>query len=191
MLGCNHCHTPVKKNADGSIAPDMSRMLSGHPQSFGDASGSGGAGWTLVNNCGRHQHSLGRPVGRDFRDTLLTGRHLGHGRHRLCRLTPINTSRVRISRRSSCSCSRFRQSRTEFRSRCRPPSIRADQPQDCGAVGSRSSAVLGVARESVIDTGLLIVPTDFRGSPTAMSRGQFSPTTRYASRWNSCDRPGL
>ena len=31
--GCNDCHTPMKFDADvGMPVPDMSRMLSGHPQ---------------------------------------------------------------------------------------------------------------------------------------------------------------
>ena len=31
--GCNDCHTPLKMGAKGP-EPDMSRMLSGHPDSF-------------------------------------------------------------------------------------------------------------------------------------------------------------
>lgn len=33
-MGCNDCHTPWKVNADGVPEPDMSRMLSGHPESL-------------------------------------------------------------------------------------------------------------------------------------------------------------
>ena len=33
--GCNDCHTPWKFDAElGAAAPDMSRMLSGHPEAF-------------------------------------------------------------------------------------------------------------------------------------------------------------
>src|ERR1700761_9286040 len=30
--GCIHCHTPVKRSEKGGFEPDVSRMLSGHPQ---------------------------------------------------------------------------------------------------------------------------------------------------------------
>src|SRR5580765_8181212 len=36
--GCNDCHTPLKMGPKGP-EPDMSRMLSGHPDSFPIASG--------------------------------------------------------------------------------------------------------------------------------------------------------
>src|SRR5580765_355411 len=36
--GCNDCHTPLKMGPQGP-EPDMSRMLSGHPDSFPIASG--------------------------------------------------------------------------------------------------------------------------------------------------------
>lgn len=31
-IGCNDCHTPLKPDAKLGFAPDMSRMLSGHPE---------------------------------------------------------------------------------------------------------------------------------------------------------------
>jgi hypothetical protein len=34
VIGCNDCHTPLKMNAQGMPEPDMSRMLSGHPESL-------------------------------------------------------------------------------------------------------------------------------------------------------------
>jgi mono/diheme cytochrome c family protein len=34
VAGCNDCHTPFKLNAQGRPEPDMSRMLSGHPESL-------------------------------------------------------------------------------------------------------------------------------------------------------------
>jgi mono/diheme cytochrome c family protein len=37
--GCNHCHTPWVLRPEGPV-PDMSRMLSGHPQNGPDASGA-------------------------------------------------------------------------------------------------------------------------------------------------------
>jgi len=42
--GCNHCHTPWIFNKDlGMPVPDMSRMLSGHPQGGADPEGKRGA----------------------------------------------------------------------------------------------------------------------------------------------------
>jgi len=39
--GCNDCHTPMKFDADvGMPVPDMSRMLSGHPQGAPDPAGA-------------------------------------------------------------------------------------------------------------------------------------------------------
>jgi hypothetical protein len=32
ILACNDCHTPWKQVADGRVEPDMTRMLSGHPE---------------------------------------------------------------------------------------------------------------------------------------------------------------
>jgi hypothetical protein len=41
--GCNDCHTPMKFDADiGMPVPDMSRMLSGHPQGAPDPAGTPG-----------------------------------------------------------------------------------------------------------------------------------------------------
>src|SRR5262249_30377468 len=33
VMGCNDCHTPLKMGANGP-EPDMSKMLSGHPEGF-------------------------------------------------------------------------------------------------------------------------------------------------------------
>jgi hypothetical protein len=42
--GCNHCHTPWVFNAElGMPVPDMSRMLSGHPEKGPDPEGKRGA----------------------------------------------------------------------------------------------------------------------------------------------------
>jgi mono/diheme cytochrome c family protein len=41
--GCNDCHTPMKFDADvGMPVPDMTRMLSGHPEGAPDPAGSPG-----------------------------------------------------------------------------------------------------------------------------------------------------
>jgi len=34
IMGCNDCHTPWKMGANGVPEPDMSRMLSGHPETM-------------------------------------------------------------------------------------------------------------------------------------------------------------
>ena len=34
VVGCNDCHTPFKLNAEGTLEPDMTRMLSGHPETL-------------------------------------------------------------------------------------------------------------------------------------------------------------
>lgn len=34
VVGCNDCHTPLKMTAEGIFEPDMTRMLSGHPETL-------------------------------------------------------------------------------------------------------------------------------------------------------------
>lgn len=34
IMGCNDCHTPFKMGANGMPEPDMTRMLSGHPETM-------------------------------------------------------------------------------------------------------------------------------------------------------------
>ncbi len=49
-MGCNDCHTPWRMGASGP-EPDMTRMLSGHPETM-----------------------------QQFMDTIRSGRHMGRGR---------------------------------------------------------------------------------------------------------------
>lgn len=99
VAGCNDCHTPWKMGAKGP-EPDMSRMLSGHPQ---DAnlppppklpdgpwivtaaatntawSGPWGVSYT-ANLTPDPETGLGKWTQRNFTDTIRTGRHMGRGR---------------------------------------------------------------------------------------------------------------
>ena len=97
--GCHDCHTPLKMGENGP-EPDMSRMLSGHPESFvitarpaspGDAwmmvaantmtafSGPWGMSFT-ANLTPDEETGLGRWTLQNFKDTIRTGRHMGRGR---------------------------------------------------------------------------------------------------------------
>ncbi len=98
IAGCNDCHTPLKMGANGP-EPDMSRMLSGHPQSlemppapapqdpwaFAAAvtntawAGPWGVSFT-ANLTPDRETGLGKWTLRNFVETIRTGRHLGRGR---------------------------------------------------------------------------------------------------------------
>ncbi len=97
--GCNDCHTPFKAGPNGP-EPDMSRMLSGHPETLvmppppslaegpwlivaaGTStawSGPWGVSFT-ANLTPDPETGLGKWTLRNFKDTIRTGRHLGRGR---------------------------------------------------------------------------------------------------------------
>jgi mono/diheme cytochrome c family protein len=97
--GCHDCHTPAKPGPNGA-EPDMSRMLSGHPEDlamtpapeFPDGpwavavaatstawSGPWGVSFT-ANLTPDPDTGLGRWTVRNFKDTIRSGRHLGRGR---------------------------------------------------------------------------------------------------------------
>jgi len=97
--GCNDCHTPWKMGAAGP-EPDMSRMLSGHPEKMALPappelppgpwvvtaaatntawSGPWGVSYT-ANLTPDAETGLGKWTLRNFTDTIRTGRHLGRGR---------------------------------------------------------------------------------------------------------------
>jgi hypothetical protein len=99
IAGCNDCHTPLKIGANGP-EPDMSRVLSGHPESVvvtsaaatpeepwlvtatGTStawSGPWGVSFT-ANLTPDAETGLGRWTLRNFKDTIRTGRHMGRGR---------------------------------------------------------------------------------------------------------------
>jgi mono/diheme cytochrome c family protein len=96
--GCHDCHTPWKMGARGP-EPDMSRMLSGHPQDFELSapprltgpwvtavaatntawSGPWGISFT-ANLTPDAETGLGKWTQRNFVETIRTGRHMGRGR---------------------------------------------------------------------------------------------------------------
>lgn len=99
IAGCNDCHTPLKMGPDGPER-DMTRMLSGHPDSlvmppppvlpdgpweavasatFTAWSGPWGVSYT-ANLTPDAETGLGKWTLQNFRDTLRTGRRMGRGR---------------------------------------------------------------------------------------------------------------
>ena len=99
VAGCNDCHTPWKMG-DRGPEPDMSRMLSGHPESlvmpprpvlpegpwgavaaatFTAWSGPWGVSFT-ANLTPDPETGLGKWTLQNFRETLRTGRRMGRGR---------------------------------------------------------------------------------------------------------------
>lgn len=99
VAGCNDCHTPLKTGPNGP-EPDMSRMLSGHPESlsmppsptlppgpWGVAVSASNTAWSglwgvsfTANLTPDPDTGLGRWTLRNFKDTIRSGRHLGRGR---------------------------------------------------------------------------------------------------------------
>ncbi len=97
--GCHDCHTPWKLGPDGP-EPDMTRALSGHPESLvitaqprlpegpwgmlGAATNTAWAGpWGVsftANLTPDPETGLGTWTARNFIDTIRTGRHWGKGR---------------------------------------------------------------------------------------------------------------
>lgn len=97
--GCHDCHTPFKMGPKGP-EPDMSRALSGHPQSLqmppaprlpegpwmivSSATNTAHAGpWGTsftANLTPDHETGLGQWTQKDFIATIRTGRHMGRGR---------------------------------------------------------------------------------------------------------------
>jgi len=97
--GCMDCHTPMKMGANGP-EPDLSRMLSGHPETLkmtavpalpngpwlvvSSATNTAFAGpWGVsftANLTPDPDTGLGNWSAQDFRNTIRTGRHLGRGR---------------------------------------------------------------------------------------------------------------
>jgi mono/diheme cytochrome c family protein len=98
VSGCNDCHTPWQMGPNGP-EPDMTRMLSGHPQESDLPAPPALAGpWVMVaaatntafsgpwgvsftaNLTPDPETGLGRWTQRNFAETIRTGRHLGRGR---------------------------------------------------------------------------------------------------------------
>lgn len=96
--GCNDCHTPWKMGPRGP-EPDMTRMLSGHPESMPVPpapkpqgpwliaaaatntawSGPWGVSFT-ANLTPDRETGLGKWTQRNFTEAIRTGRHMGRGR---------------------------------------------------------------------------------------------------------------
>jgi hypothetical protein len=97
---CMDCHTPMKMGPAGP-EPDMSRMLSGHPQHikvpaapqpaadgfWGILAGMTMTAWNgpwgtsfTANLTPDAETGLGQWTERDFMQTIRTGRHMGRGR---------------------------------------------------------------------------------------------------------------
>jgi hypothetical protein len=99
IMGCNDCHTPWKVGPKGP-EPDMTRMLSGHPQALaiGAAPAPGNAPWTwtavgtntafsgpwgvsfTANLTPDRETGLGSWSEETFIRAIRTGRHEGQGR---------------------------------------------------------------------------------------------------------------
>ena len=96
--GCNDCHTPWKMGEKGP-EPDMSRMLSGHPEglqmppvpalpegpwlvvsSATSTAWAGPWGVSFTANLTPHETGLGKWSERNFVETIRTGKHMGRGR---------------------------------------------------------------------------------------------------------------
>ena len=96
--GCHDCHTPLKMGPTGP-APDMSRMLSGHPEQLvmppppplteawnnvGAASNTAFAGpWGItytINLTPDPETGIGKWREQDFVKAIKSGKHLGVGR---------------------------------------------------------------------------------------------------------------
>ena len=97
--GCHDCHTPFKMGPNGA-EPDMTRMLSGHPETLvmppapklppgpwlvtsagTNTAWSGPWGVSFTANLTPDADTgLGEWTLRNFMDTIRTGRHMGRGR---------------------------------------------------------------------------------------------------------------
>ena len=97
--GCHDCHTPFKLGPNGP-EPDMSRMLSGHPEALvmPPAPTLPAGPWLITSSVTNTAHAgpwgvsftanltpdadtgLGQWTLKDFMSTIRTGRHMGRGR---------------------------------------------------------------------------------------------------------------
>lgn len=98
--GCHDCHTPFKMGVNGP-EPDMSRMLSGHPEALQmpPVPALPPGPWLVVSAATNTAHAgpwgvsftanlmtpdadtgMGQWSVNDFKQTIRTGRHMGRGR---------------------------------------------------------------------------------------------------------------
>lgn len=73
---CNDCHTPFKMGADGP-EPDMSRMLSGHPEDVKVAAAKIPAGWAFMGSA--TNTAWAGPWGVSFTANLTPDQNTGIG----------------------------------------------------------------------------------------------------------------
>lgn len=94
---CHDCHTPWKMGEQGP-EPDMSRMLSGHPEGLAVSPATLSEGWEAsmsqthtawtgpwgvsftANLTPDPETGLGKWTSQTFMDTIRNGRHMGRGR---------------------------------------------------------------------------------------------------------------
>jgi mono/diheme cytochrome c family protein len=76
--GCNDCHTPLKMGPNGP-EPDMSRMLSGHPESFpvSEPAKNSSEQWMMTSNATGTAYS--GPWGVSFTANLTPDENTGLG----------------------------------------------------------------------------------------------------------------
>jgi mono/diheme cytochrome c family protein len=98
IAGCHDCHTPWAMGPNGP-APDMTRMLSGHPEgtelppppaasgpwiaSFTNTNTAWSGPWGIsytANLTPDPETGIGKWTEQTFRDAIRSGRHLGRGR---------------------------------------------------------------------------------------------------------------
>ncbi len=112
-MGCNDCHTPLALGPNGP-APDMARMLSGHPEGlvmpaapalpegpWGVVASHTLTAWNgpwgtsfTANLTPDEETGLGKWTEDEFVATLKTGRHLGRGRQILPPMPWQNAAQV-------------------------------------------------------------------------------------------------
>jgi hypothetical protein len=79
-IGCNDCHTPLKLGANGP-EPDMTRMLSGHPEQYriADAAPAPGGEWQHGFVGARTSTAFSGPWGVSFAANLTPDENTGLG----------------------------------------------------------------------------------------------------------------
>jgi mono/diheme cytochrome c family protein len=76
--GCNDCHTPLKMGAKGP-EPDMTRMLSGHPESFPITAGTTTPSDTWLMTAAASGTAFSGPWGVSFAANLTPDENTGLG----------------------------------------------------------------------------------------------------------------
>ena len=79
IMGCNDCHTPFKMTAQGP-APDMTRMLSGHPQEMVITAAPKPAGGPWIASIAATNTAWAGPWGVSFTANLTPDAETGLGK---------------------------------------------------------------------------------------------------------------